>query len=109
MTLASALLHAPRVGAREFRNKACAYIRRGKACLVTEHGQPAGVFLPYKDALELVDLIDELHDAKILKTIGEGRRAVKRGAKSISLSKRKRSEGTVYHTADEAKRHIADL
>ena len=86
MTLAAALLRAPRIGAREFRNKACSFIRRGKAYLVTEHGQPAGVFLPYEDAIELADIIDELNDKKLLKIIVEGRRAISRGARGILLS-----------------------
>lgn len=86
MTLAAALLRAPRIGAREFRNKACSFIRRGKAYLVTEHGQPAGVFLPYEDAIELVDIIDELNDKKLLKIIAEGRRAISRGTRGILLS-----------------------
>jgi hypothetical protein len=77
MTLAAALLRAPRIGAREFRNKACSFIRRGKAYLVTEHGQPAGVFLPYEDAIELADIM--------LKIIAEGRRAISRGTRGISL------------------------
>lgn len=86
MTLAAALLRAPRIGAREFRNKACSFIRRGKAYLVTEHGQPAGVFLPYADAIELADIIDELNDRRLLKLIAEGRRAIGRGAKGVLLS-----------------------
>ena len=86
MTLAAALLRAPRIGAREFRNKACSFIRRGKAYLVTEHGQPAGVFLPYEDAIELADIIDELNDKKLLKIIAGGRRAISRGARGILLS-----------------------
>ena len=86
MTLAAALLRAPRIGAREFRNKACSFIRTGKAYLVTEHGHPAGVFLPYADAIELADIIDELHDKKLLKIIAEGRRAIRRGTKGIPLS-----------------------
>ena len=86
MTLAAALLRAPRIGAREFRNKACSFINMGKAYLITEHGHPAGVFLPYEDALELVDIIDEFNDSKALKTIAEGRRAIRKGARGILLS-----------------------
>lgn len=94
MTLAAALLRAPRIGAREFRNKACSFINMGKAYLITEHGHPAGVFLPYQDALELVDIVDELNDKKVLKMIAEGRRAIRKGARgrllSDSLKKRRR-------------------
>ncbi len=86
MTLATALLRAPRIGAREFRNKACSFINMGKVYLITEHGHPAGVFLPYEDALELVDVIEELDDRKALKMIAEGRRAIRKGARGILLS-----------------------
>ncbi len=86
MTLSGALLRAPRIGAREFRNKACAFIRAGKFYLVTEHGKPAGVFMPYEEALELTEMIDELNDKKLLKTIAAGRRAIHRGAKGVSIA-----------------------
>jgi hypothetical protein len=86
MTLAAALLRVPRVGAREFRNKACSFIRTGRAYLVTEHGQPAGVFLPYEDAVEIAEIIDELNDRRLLKTIAEGRRAIHKGAKGTLLA-----------------------
>ena len=85
MTLSGALLRAPRLGVREFRNKACALIKSSKFYLVTEHGKPAGVFMPYEEALELVEIIDELRDKKLLKTIAEGRKAIRRGAKGITL------------------------
>ena len=58
----------------------------GKAYLITEHGHPAGVFLPYEDALELVDVVEELNDRKALKTIAEGRRAIRKGVHGILLS-----------------------
>jgi hypothetical protein len=58
----------------------------GKAYLITEHGHPAGVFLPYQDALELVDVIDEFNDKKALKLVAEGRRAIRKGARGIPLS-----------------------
>ena len=93
MTLSIALLRAPRVGAREFRNKACSFIKRGKFCLITEHGKPTGVFMPYEEALELTELLDELHDRDLLKTIAEGRRAIRRGVKGIALEHALRRRG----------------
>jgi PHD/YefM family antitoxin component YafN of YafNO toxin-antitoxin module len=93
MTLSAVLLRAPRVGAREFRNRACSFIRKGKAYLVTEHGQPAGVFLPYEDAIELAEIIDELNDRELLKTIAEGRRAIRKGAKGILLTDSLKKKG----------------
>jgi hypothetical protein len=86
MTLATALLRAPRIGAREFRNKACSFINMGRTYLITEHGHPAGVFLPYGDVLELVDIVDEFNDKKALKMVAEGRRAIRKGARGVLLS-----------------------
>ena len=85
MTLSGALLRAPRIGAREFRNKACAFIKAGKFYLVTEHGKPTGVFMPYEEALELTEIIDELHDKELLKVVAEGRKAIRKGARGITL------------------------
>lgn len=93
MTLSRALLMAPRVGAREFRNKACAFIKAGKFYLVTEHGKPTGVFMPYEEALELTEIIDELHDKELLKTIAEGRQAIRRRTKGISIEDALRKRG----------------
>lgn len=93
MTFSRALLKAPRVGVREFRNKACAFISTGKFCLITEHGKPAGVFMPYDEALGLTEVIDELRDQKLLKIIAEGRRAIRKGAKGVSLEKALRTRG----------------
>ena len=93
MTLATALLRAPRIGAREFRNKACSFINMGRAYLITEHGHPAGVFLPYEDALELVDIVDELNDKKALKMVAEGRRAVRKSARGVLLSESLKKRG----------------
>ena len=85
MNFSGALLRAPRIGAREFRNKACAFIKGGKFYLVTEHGKPAGVFMPYENALELTETIDELHDKELLKAVAEGRRAIRKSTKGITL------------------------
>jgi len=93
MTLSSVILRAPRVGARQFRNKACAFIRASKFYLVTEHGRPAGVFMPYEEALALAEIIDELHDKELLKTIAEGRSAIRKGAKGIALTDSLRKRG----------------
>ena len=93
MTLSSALLRAPRIGAREFRNKACAFIKGGKFYLVTEHGRPTGVFMPYENALELTEIIDELRDKELLKAVAEGRQAIRRGAKGITLKSALKKRG----------------
>lgn len=93
MTLSRALLKAPRVGVREFRNKACAFIKSGGFYLVTEHGKPAGVFMPYEDALELTEIVDELHDKELLKIVAEGRRAIRKGMRGTTLKSAMKKRG----------------
>ena len=48
--------------------------------------------MPYEEALKLAEIIDELHDKELLKTIAEGRKSIRKGARGVelksSLSKR---------------------
>ena len=95
MTIANALLKARSVGIRNFRNKLSKFIGKHELFIVTEHGQPASVLLPYEDMLEIVDVLDELQDKETLKTILEGRKAIKSGRKGLlasTLFKKKRAK-----------------
>jgi hypothetical protein len=85
MTLSKALLRAKSVGVRNFRNGASGFIRSHQFIIVTEHGKPESVLLPYNDMLEIVDILEELEDKETVKTIAEGRRAIKRGARGIPV------------------------
>jgi hypothetical protein len=58
----------------------------GKAYLITEHGRPVGVFLPYGDALELVDIVDELNKVKEFE---EQKRKVKEAEKQNRIIQNK--------------------
>jgi hypothetical protein len=49
--------------------------------------------MPYDEALELTELLDELHDRELLKTIAEGRRAIRRGVKGIALEQALKKRG----------------
>jgi len=48
---------------------------------------PVDVVIPYAEALEMVDLIDEATDLETLKAVQEGRAAIKKGVKGIPLAK----------------------
>lgn len=87
MTIGTALLHAKSIGIRNFRDKISQLIKKHQIFIVTEHGSPASVLLPYEDMLEIVDILDELKDRRALKIIAEGRRAIRRGTKGILASK----------------------
>ena len=87
MTISNALLRAKSIGVRNFRDGASRFIRKHEFLIITERGAPASVLLPYNDILEIVDILEELENKKILKTIAEGRRSIHRGAKGILASK----------------------
>lgn len=87
MNAASILLRSKKVGVRSFRDSASKYIRAHQPIVITEHGAPESVLLPYEDMLEIVDILDELQDEGLLKTIAEGRKAVKAGHAGVSVSK----------------------
>jgi len=83
MTLARTLLKARTIGVRKFRDKVSKLIRSHEMFVVTEHGSPTSVFLPYDDILEIVDVLEELQDKETLKAVAKGRKSIKRGAKGI--------------------------
>ena len=87
MVISNALLHAKSVGVRNFRNRVFKFIKRHDFLIVTEHGVPASVLLPYKDILEIADILEELEDKKIVKAIAEGRRAIRKGVKGVLASR----------------------
>lgn len=87
MSISNALLRAKSIGVRNFRDRASRFIRKHEFLIITEHGTPTSVLLPYTDVLEIVDILEELEDRKTVKIIAEGRRAIKKGAKGILASK----------------------
>ena len=87
MNAATILLKAKKVGVRSFRDSVSRYIREHRPIVITEHGTPESVLLPYEDMLEIIDVLDELQDEGLLKTIAEGRRAIKTGGTGVAASK----------------------
>lgn len=87
MTLGTALLRAEHVGIRELREHLSRELKRDQPLIVTEHGTPKKVILSYHDLLELIDILDELRDQDLLESIGKGRKAIRRGAKGIPVSR----------------------
>jgi len=87
MTLAKALLKARTLGVRNFRNKLSQLMHTHEMFIVTEHGKPTSVLLPYNDILEIVDILDELRDRGAIDAVAKGRRAIRAGRKGVSVSK----------------------
>lgn len=84
MSLATQLLRAEPIGVRELKNKLSAVLRRGKPRIVTERNKPRHVLVPYEDMVELVEILDELSDPRLLKQIAEGRKGYREG-KSVPI------------------------
>lgn len=87
MTLASILLKAEHIGIRHFKARLSKFLKSRNPLIITERGVPVEVVIPYSEALEMVDLIDEATDLEALKAVQEGKNAIKRGAKGIPLTR----------------------
>ena len=87
MTLTSALLHARYIGVRDLREHLSKRLKERKAIVVTEHGTPTKVILPYQDVLELIEVLDEFQDKAAIQAVQEGRKAVKAGNEGIPVGR----------------------
>ena len=86
MSLATELLNAKHVGVRDLRDHLSEMIKKDTLVIVTEHGQPSKVLIPYEDMLEIVDMMDELRDHKTSSTVLEGKYAITKAPKGISVT-----------------------
>jgi len=87
MTLASILLKAPHIGVRQFKASLSRFLRSRNPLIITERGVPVDVVIPYAEAIEMVDLIDEATDSETIKAVQEGRNAIEKGAKGVPLER----------------------
>ncbi len=86
MTLATSLLKAEHIGVRELKTHLSERLNSGKPLIVTEHGEPKQVMMPYGSIIELVEIIEELNDNEHLKDVQEAKRAIKSGSKGIGIA-----------------------
>lgn len=84
MRLAASLLKADHIGIRDLKEHISTKFLR-KLLIITDHGTPVSVNLPYDDLLELTDILEELSDPETIATVQEGRAAIGAGAKGISV------------------------
>ncbi len=85
MSIATNILKSPHVGVRDLKIHLSSFLKKG-SLVVTDRGVPVNVILPYADAIELLDMLDEVTDAETVKTIRKGRKAISAGAKGIPVS-----------------------
>ena len=86
MGLAITLLKAPHVGIRDLKEHLSEFLKKGKPVIVTDHGSPANVIVPYEEMIELLDILDEMQDKETQKLIAEGRMAIRQGEKGIPVT-----------------------
>ena len=73
MTVASLLRKAKPVNVREAQAKLSRLIRSKSPSMVLSHGKPVSFLIPYEEMLDLVDMLDELKDTKLLEEIARAR------------------------------------
>ena len=79
MTLAAQLLRAEPIGVKELKNTLSAVLKRKKPRVVTDHNKPRHFLIPHEDMLEIVEVLEELSDPKLLRQVAEGRESYRKG------------------------------
>ena len=85
MDIALDLLKAPHVGVRELKENLSGFLKKKRPLVVTEHGAPTRVLVPYDEMVELLDIIEEIDDVETASLVAQGRRAIREGAKGIPV------------------------
>lgn len=86
MTLSTALLKAPHIGVRDLKAHLSQRLKSHRPVIVTDHGEPKQVLMPYEDIVELAEILDELRDADLMRDVRLSRKAAKEGRTGIPIS-----------------------
>jgi prevent-host-death family protein len=73
------LLRARHVGVRDLKNKLSEYLGSGKPIVATDRGNPKYFLVPYEEMVELVEMLEEANDPKLVAQVQESRAAYRRG------------------------------
>lgn len=73
MTTKSLLRQAQLVNVREAQARLSQLIRSKTPSLVFSHGKPVSFLVPYEEMLDLLEMLDELKDQKLLEEIAQAR------------------------------------
>lgn len=73
MTTAALLRNAKPVNVREAQAKLSQLIRSKSPSMVLSHGKPVSFLVPYEEMLDLVEMLDELKDTKLLRELARAR------------------------------------
>jgi len=85
MNASSILLKAESVGVREFRDNASKIIKKHKPVVITAHGKKESVLVPFDDMLEIIEILDELQDERVIKLVSKARKSIADGSEGIPV------------------------
>lgn len=92
MTAVSLLRKAKPVNVREAQAKLSQLIRSKSPSMVVSHGKPVSFLVPYEEMLDLLEMLDELKDTRLLREIARARGEYAKG-KSVSVERLFRKMG----------------
>jgi len=79
MTTAALLRKAKPVNVREAQARLSQLISSKMPSLVLSHGKPVSFLMPYDEMLDLVEMLEDLKDQRLLKEIAKARAEYGRG------------------------------
>lgn len=92
MTTAALLRKARPVNVREAQAKLSQLIRSKMPSLVLSHGKPMSFLVPYDEMLDLLEMLEELKDQKLLKELALARAEYTQG-KAVPVERLLRKMG----------------
>ncbi len=86
MTLATQILRAPHIGVRDLKIHLSEKVKGDKPLVVTDHGDPKQVMIPYHVIVEIAELLEELNDAELMRAVKLSRSASEKGERGSSAT-----------------------
>ncbi|TBR25520.1 type II toxin-antitoxin system Phd/YefM family antitoxin [bacterium] len=73
------LLKARHVGIRELKDNLSGIMHSKEPVVATDHGQPLKAVVDYGDLVALLELVKDLTDDRMMKSVGRGVKAMAKG------------------------------
>ena len=84
MSLSNDILKAQHMGVRDYKKNLSSKLLDGLV-VITDHGKPVSINMPYNEILEIIDIVDEMNDQETIQMVLEGREAVKNKARVVDV------------------------
>src|SRR5205814_1916495 len=81
----SDLLRGEYIGVKELRQRIAHLLRSDRPRIVTERGKPRQVLIAYDKVVELIEILEELRDRKLMRDLERARAAYRKGG-GVALS-----------------------